>query len=306
MRTEEDLPIKYVQPDAWDGSDRRVNGDQEFVRYLGNSHIRIWYNIQTEGYPPHHHAAMEIIACIKDEYAISCQNQVYHLNENDLLFIPPHMPHRLMGNPSGARFIMIIDSSMFSCFADYKLILARFNRPLYISATKDPVFHHKIWEDMNHITDLYFDHKNMWELAIYARLLHIIASFGRHSLRKSGDSTASNSGVVSKSYDRFTELLAYLEDHITELLSLEQAAEFTGYSKFHFSRLFKDYTGSTYHEFIQDLRIRKAKELLADENSVTEVAYQTGFHDLASFSRAFKSNTGMTPTKYRSLAVQET
>ena len=99
MRTENTIPVKYVQPDDWDGSDRRVSEGQETVNYLGNSHVRVWYNIQKQGYLPHHHAAIELIACLKDAYTVSCQNQVFHLKEEELLLIPPHMLHRLMGNP---------------------------------------------------------------------------------------------------------------------------------------------------------------------------------------------------------------
>jgi AraC-like DNA-binding protein/mannose-6-phosphate isomerase-like protein (cupin superfamily) len=305
MKAEETTPVRYVQPDDWDGSDRRVNGDQETVNYLGNSHIRLWYNNQTEGYPTHHHGAVEIIACLKGDYTISCQNQVYHLKEKDLLFIPPHMLHRLMGSTSGARLIMLFDNTPVTAFADYKLISARFIRPLYFSTSKDPVLHNEIWEDMNRITDIYFRHESMWELNVYARILHIFASFGRQTLSQSNPFPDQGTAAVQKGYDHFTKLLTYLENNVQHCLSLEEAAEFTGYSKFHFSRLFKEYIGSTYYEYIQSLRIRTAKELLATDISVTEVAYQTGFNDLASFSRAFKNNTGITPTKYRSLTIRE-
>jgi len=305
MRTENTIPVKYVQPDDWDGSDRRVSEGQETVNYLGNSHVRVWYNIQKQGYLPHHHAAIELIACLKDAYTVSCQNQVFHLKEEELLLIPPHMLHRLMGNPTGARLIMLFDGAPLTAFLDYKLISARLNKAVYISASGDPVFHHALWKDTTRISEIYFGHENMWELDIYACILHFFGTLGSHYLPESRPLPDRGPGCAQKSFEHFASLLTYLEEHVQECLSLEEAAEFTGYSKFHFGRLFKDYIGSTYYEYIQDLRIRTAEELLATDISVTEVAYRTGFHDPASFSRAFKNTTGITPTRYRSLTVQE-
>ena len=296
-------PLKFIQPDEYDGVDRHLNGNQENVQYVGNSHIRIWYNTQTEGYMPHHHAAIEIISTVEGDYTVSCNNQVYHLHQGDLLIIPPHMVHRLMGSPSGARFITLFDVSPISDFVDFKVISARFVRPVYISAAKEPVLHHQMTEGLVRSAELYFAHETMWEMMIYAEILKLYGFIGKAYLSNPDNFSSKDHPHIQRNYDKFDNLLSYLEEHVADRITLDDAAEYAGYSKFHFSRLFKEYTGITYYEHIQNIRIRTAQELLATETSITEIAYRTGFHDLTSFSRAFRNATGMTPTKYRSLTA---
>lgn len=69
-----------------------------------------------------------------------------------------------------------------------------------------------------------------------------------------------------------------------------------------FRRLFKEYTGLSPYQYIQELRIRKSKELLtATTLTCQEIAYRTGFDNPMHFSSMFKKKTGLSPTKYRSI-----
>ena len=95
--------------------------------------------------------------------------------------------------------------------------------------------------------------------------------------------------------------MKYLDAHYSEEITLETAADFVGFSKFHFTRLFKVYAGTTFHDVLRRKRILAAQRLLSTGASVTDVAFQTGFTSLASFGRCFKKQTGMTPSEYRAM-----
>lgn len=97
------------------------------------------------------------------------------------------------------------------------------------------------------------------------------------------------------------QALAYIEENCTNYeLSLEHVAERFGITSTYMCRLIKQQTGTSYKEYLVDLRIQKAKEMLKDrEISVAEVCQRTGYNNVSHFIRVFQKNTGMTPARYR-------
>ncbi|MGN9163080.1 helix-turn-helix domain-containing protein [Clostridium sulfidigenes] len=73
-----------------------------------------------------------------------------------------------------------------------------------------------------------------------------------------------------------------------------------GISTSHLTRLFKEYTGLTPNEYVSQLRINKAMQLLIKSNdTILEIAYDVGFKSLSNFYNYFKQNTGIAPKEYR-------
>ena len=94
--------------------------------------------------------------------------------------------------------------------------------------------------------------------------------------------------------------LEYIEAHIAEKISIRQVSETVGYHPNYFSNLFKREIGMSFSDFLNVLRIQRAKELLKSGNlSLQEIASRCGFADLSYFSAKFKSTTGMSPSKWR-------
>jgi two-component system response regulator YesN len=92
----------------------------------------------------------------------------------------------------------------------------------------------------------------------------------------------------------------YILDKFSEDLSLEEVADFVHLNPHYFSKVFKQYVGETFIDFVTGLRIDKAKGLMAtDELSLKEVCFEVGYKDPNYFSRVFKKVTGVTPTEYR-------
>ena len=70
----------------------------------------------------------------------------------------------------------------------------------------------------------------------------------------------------------------------------------------YFSSLFKNETGTTVRDYILNIRIKKAKELMKDNNyKIIDIAIAVGYQDASHFNRAFKNITGMSPNRYRQL-----
>ncbi|MFP3122065.1 response regulator [Ectobacillus funiculus] len=92
----------------------------------------------------------------------------------------------------------------------------------------------------------------------------------------------------------------YIKDKYTEDISLEQVAEHVNLNSVYFSKLFKKQTGETFSDYVMNMRIEKAKQLMRNEAlSLKEICFQIGYHDPNYFSRVFKKCTNEAPKEYR-------
>ena len=106
----------------------------------------------------------------------------------------------------------------------------------------------------------------------------------------------------NRHYKKIQEGRDYIQQHYADsALGVEQLAEMLGYSSSYFSRIFKNITGYYVNDYIRQVRIVKAQEMLTDtEMTVNEIAEATGFTTANYFYSIFKKETGMTPAAYRS------
>ena len=101
------------------------------------------------------------------------------------------------------------------------------------------------------------------------------------------------------------KVIAYLERNYDKRIGLDEIARDCGYSKFHLSRIFKKATCKTVIDYLTEVRMNKAKELLAiTKESVKNIAFRTGFSDPAYFTWTFRKAEGITPLQYRASALK--
>ena len=110
--------------------------------------------------------------------------------------------------------------------------------------------------------------------------------------------------VVPESRQEHGELIsrviARINSDIVEAPSLDELAAEFHLSKYYLSHKFKEYTGTTVHQYILAKKINTAKELLGKGHSTGEVCEKCGFGNYSNFYKAFVSMTGETPKGYRS------
>ncbi len=94
---------------------------------------------------------------------------------------------------------------------------------------------------------------------------------------------------------------AYIEEHLTEKLTLEEIAAVAGMTPNYFSTLFKEQRGVSLWEYITSKRIEQAIELISGDHRINmlDVALSCGFNNTANFNKAFKKQTGVTPSFFR-------
>jgi AraC family transcriptional regulator len=92
----------------------------------------------------------------------------------------------------------------------------------------------------------------------------------------------------------------YINDNLTEDLTLAEIAHVAGMNPHYFSRAFKQATGTPPHKYVTNCRVETAKRLLAeDELPLVEIGLSVGFQNQSHFTTLFHKLTGMTPKAYR-------
>jgi AraC family transcriptional regulator len=99
---------------------------------------------------------------------------------------------------------------------------------------------------------------------------------------------------------QLNRVIDFVQAHLGQDLSLAALAEQTGFSPYHFARLFRQTTGESPHQFVLRLRIEQAQHLLAERDvPLAQVALACGFANQSHFTQAFKRQLGLTPRAYR-------
>ena len=97
-------------------------------------------------------------------------------------------------------------------------------------------------------------------------------------------------------------MIRYIDEHTEEQVRLEDIASLVNLSPSYAAIYFRKKTGTTLREFMLQRKMEDArKKLLERDASVTDIAYNLGYHDYRSFSRAFKNITGITPSEFQEL-----
>ncbi|MGW4425689.1 helix-turn-helix domain-containing protein [Streptosporangium sp. NPDC004631] len=91
-----------------------------------------------------------------------------------------------------------------------------------------------------------------------------------------------------------------MREHLGDELTIDDMARTAMFSKFHFSRVFRQVTGISPGRFLSALRLQEAKRLLLSTSlSVADISIQVGYSSVGTFSSRFKSCVGLAPTTYR-------
>ncbi|ALS28641.1 AraC family transcriptional regulator [Paenibacillus cisolokensis] len=92
----------------------------------------------------------------------------------------------------------------------------------------------------------------------------------------------------------------YIYDNYSQDIPLEHGAMIANMAPAYFSHMFKKETGQSFVDFMNEVRIERAMELIRQgTHTITHIGYQVGFHHLSHFIRTFKKRTGITPTEYK-------
>jgi AraC-like DNA-binding protein len=102
-------------------------------------------------------------------------------------------------------------------------------------------------------------------------------------------------------YVQIRQSKSFMEKYLSGKIEVAKMASTAFMSKFHYTRIFKKVYGLSPRQYLKDLRINKAKELLKQGLNVTQVCIDVGYDSVPTFCNIFKRATGYSPGEYRNL-----
>lgn len=250
-----------------------------------------YFNDRTMDVDLHHHDFFEIYFFISGDVEYRVEGKSYFLNEGELLLINPWIFHQPVIKPGipYERYVLWIDRNYLSqftgesdlsiCFSSGAATLLRPSS--YQRTTISMLLEQLLKESRNQ--------KFASELYCHGLFLQIMAEINRISLR-----TSTKKEPVEEP-ELINQVLAYIAEHYSEKLTLQDLANHFYVSKYHLSHEFSAKVGTSVYRYIILKRLLAAREQISSGASPSEVYQSCGFQDYANFYRAFKAEYGISP-----------
>lgn len=281
---------------------RNLNGIRETVSFEKNSTIMLYDNDEAENYPIHWHIPLEIIMPTINHYMVDCNNTTFDLRVEDILFIAPGTLHKFSAPPVGKRIIFQAAISSFDKIRGLETFTTSIRPFLLITPENAPLIHSKIVKLMTEIKNEYCSNSPMAEISIYSMLFEIMVLLSRNYTNNTTYFSDVKLNKQEEYIEKYRTICEYINQNCMENLTLDNIANVAGFSKYHFERLFKEFTNMSFYKYLSYRRIVYAERLLIDPDcNITEIAYKSGFNSISAFIRMFRIVNNCTPTEFRNM-----
>ncbi|MBQ9301452.1 MAG: AraC family transcriptional regulator [Clostridia bacterium] len=281
-----------------DGS-RNPQAKQEFVTYIDHSSIRVRVTEKDPNREDHWHSATEIMLLTQGEAVYTLPEKTYRVTDGQILIVPADCPHALKEKEGNKRIQFLFEPTYLLHLRDMSVMSPLIKCPIYLNDESDA--HRQVRELLLKVAACYEQKQPMWNSLCYSYLLQIYVLLGRHQLNQEtplqrlSDRKAIDSEIMNSA-------LTYLNQNYMYDITLEDVAAYAGFSKYYFSRMFKQFFGFSFSEYLCKRRLEVAGDLLTHTNRpIQEIAISAGFGSVGTFNRIFRASKNCTPSQYRAM-----
>lgn len=263
----------------------------------------------------HSHDYVQIWYVREGECEHIVQNKKYVLKKNEFFLIPPFIEHKVGFKNQYCKIIacdfplqILTEDNMFFCqmceVENQDVIKKSFLEEVKkvrpkcaVGAKWGPI----IENSLKKMLMIYTERSRFYSIELKASLIYLMLEIFRIEKMEASDKKKKN----KEYFDDINKIKLYISGNILKKIYIKELAARAKMSVSSFCSYFKKYTGQTVVDFINDLRIEQAKGLLMETNmSVFEICINSGYNDLAYFTRAFKKHTGCTPSQFRKSIIK--
>ena len=297
------------------GNDFSVKSQPELLKLLGIESGMLYQELEMESpyvdthrdvsWPGdsvmlHSHSFYELLCCRNTcgaEYLVGTDR--YRLQKGDIILICPGVSHcpllpAHMSEPYTRDVLWISTEFMDAVvqrFPDFLLENSRYSSLLRTYGTTQDtlsaLFHSGVRENEQRAPG--------WEMAVIGNSIHLLSllhrAFADHSAAP----------LKAEKPELLDRVLAYVEAHLSEKITLSDIAHHFYVSESTISQVFRKKLGVSFYRCVTQRRLIAAKALIGEGRMLEQVGEQVGFSDYSSFYRAFKQEYGISPRQYRKL-----
>lgn len=241
------------------------------------------------------HKDIELIYVIKGCLEVLVDTKKYILKELDFLLINSNEFHSIKSNEDNLFVIFHFDYTKLSNILnkDYLLFVCNsIERPQTRNLELRKIIEELIFTYLKHSTEFHVDFMGVAFKLISVLKAHYLINLNSHEMKSDLSS--------NDPHNRLSDIQIYMKNNYRNFLTLDGVASTHYLSSPYLSRIFKNKTGKTFSSYLNEIRLAHAvNDLLNTDHSITRIALDNGFPNLAAFNRVFNDYYKMKPGQYR-------
>ena len=256
--------------------------------------------------PIHWHEEMEIIKVQSGIGTVSVDGIKYTAEAGDIFILRPFVMHSInrLGDNEMLSDVIVFNLRLLetgeadACTLKYFAPLLNEKHTVPCIVRPNDSWYHPFDQSMTSI--LMCDiNKEGAELDIKANLYWMFYHIYNNRLMNVTQNIAEDKRLYT-----VRRALEYIRAEYMNEITVEQIAKHCGYSEFYMMKLFKQFTGQSIVDYVNNYRLTVAGRQLRDtQDDIATIAYQVGYNNVSYFNRQFKKQYGMTPREFRSSQV---
>ncbi len=282
-----------------DQKEIKRHGNYEFPVHISLEKIQSY---EQNSFPWHWHPEIELTWIMSGQIEYFVNDKKYWLEEGDGLFCNSNALHSgHMTNEKDCNYLSVTFHPRFIYGYENSLLQTK-----YVDfITSNESWHSlKLEKETKWQQDIVWQIQNIYQMSQtpppdYELKVHLILAELWRKLYQYYLSLPVSEHHPQKHLERLKDILAFVQEHYAQELTLDQIAEHVNICKSECCRFFKKYMKMTIFDYILFLRIQNSLPLLRTDESITKIASMTGFSTPAYYGQIFKRYMGCSPSRYR-------
>lgn len=259
--------------------------------------------------PMHWHEEMELTYIVSGQGSYDLDLNEFPVKSEDFLIIPPGVLHAShLEDADGLNTLTFVFhlNMLNSLLTDACAI--QYFVPLMHGEITSPMVIHKDTPGYAEIVSCFFNLHHAYkektvgyELAVKSHLMLLFYQLFHYGIL----SKERNQPHIQQTSELLKNVINYIHTNYAEHITVADLAALCDFSEYHFMRFFKKHVGMTCIDYINNYRLDVASAMLREkDDSVMEIALDTGFNNISYFNKVFKSKFKITPSQYRKLLTE--
>ncbi len=242
----------------------------------------------------HAHSDMELIYLIKGKLNLKVDRESYQMNKLDLIIINSNQFHSFESEDDTLFVVFHFNYNELSNLLCKKTLQFNCNTVEYGHKNKELII------AIDELLTVYIKPNQFSHVHVLEKTLKVISLLTYNHLISNNDSENNSHTAYKDQDERLYEIMNYIQNNFRESITLDELAGLHYLSIPYLSKFFKKQTGKTFLQYLNEVRLKHAvNDLINTKKTITRVALDNGFPNLASFNRVFSEYYELKPVDYR-------